>query len=342
MPGINPGGPVGTLSSPYLSGGIYPTVGGMNSQGQGLGGLGYFPPYYNPWMMGQLSPSASYLFGAASITQANSQYYLTIQQARLQAAYANQAQIDVRRRLFDQYAYERAYFMANLAPDVVRERDMVVALNRSRKDPPLTEVLSGDALNSLLNHLITEQGKGNRGPRVDLTEDSLKNINVSNGVGGNIGLLKDGGKLQWPLALQQEELAPAEKILDQLLPQAVQEVKFGNPLQVGMVKDIKAALQLLNDKVNEMAKGNMSSSQFVEARRYLNQLNMAFKGLTDPNAVKFFDKAWSAKGATVAELVKYLADNGLRFAPATQGDEAAYRALLTALQSYDNGISGSR
>jgi len=333
---------VGTLSSPYLGGGIYPTIGGMSAQSQGLGsGFGYFPPYYNPWM-GQLGPEAGYLFGAASITQANAQYMLTLQQARLQAAYANQAKIDVRRRLFDQFAYERAYFIDNFAPEVVRQREMVVALGRYKNNPPLTEILSGDALNGLLDHLVKLQGDGNRGPRVDLNEDTLKRINVSNGAGVNIGLLKDGGKLQWPLAMQQQELADVEKILDQLLPQAVQEVKFGNALQGSMAKDIRAALQLLNDKVNEMARGNMTPSQWVEARRYLNQLNMAFKGLTDSNAVNFFNGKWSAQGNTVAELVENMAKNGLRFAPATQGDEAAYRALHTALVSYANGISGSR
>ena len=37
----------------------------------------------------------------------------------------------------------------------------------------------------------------------------------------------------------------------------------------------------------------------------------------------------------VGELVKYMAKNDLRFAPAVPGDEAAYLALYRALAIYD-------
>ncbi len=341
MPVGNPGTQMGALSNPYLGGGSYPSIGGLSNGGYGGGGgYGYFPPYYNPWMMPYLSPSASYLFGAASITQANAQYMLTLQQARLQAAYANQAKIDVRRRLFDQLAYERAYFLANFSPEVVRKREMDIALSEARNKPPQVKILSADSLNSLLAHLIEQQGKGQRGPRVDLPEDILKRINVSNGTGANIGLLKDGAKLEWPLALQQAELREVEKRLADNIALAVKEVKFNNPLGRGLGTDIAEDLgKLTRDVDNMCANGSMGSSQYVEARRYLNQLNTAVKALTDPHAVNFFNDTWKAKGSTVAELVKNMDESGLRFAPATRGDEAAYRALHSKLVSYDANIT---
>ena len=40
-------------------------------------------------------------------------------------------------------------------------------------------------------------------------------------------------------------------------------------------------------------------------------------------------------GRSVQEIADYLVTNGLRFAPATINDEAAYRAIHTALASYD-------
>ena len=43
-------------------------------------------------------------------------------------------------------------------------------------------------------------------------------------------------------------------------------------------------------------------------------------------------------GKTVAELIKNMTADGLRFAPATQGDDGAYRALHNALNAYDSGI----
>jgi len=344
--GGNPAQPVtppaaqGTLSTPYLGGPTtYPVVGNMSSQGQGgyggFGGGGYGGFPFFPYM---IDPLTGFMFGSAAITNANAQYYLTIQQARLQMAYANQAAVDTRRKLFDQIVYERAFMAANYNPDVVRSREMEAALKNARNNPRDVEVWSGNSLNSLLAHLVKVQGSGIRGAQVALDEDVLKRINVTGGEGGNIGLLKEGGKLQWPLPMQRPEFTEVEEVLNQLLPEAVQEVKTGNQLKGNVSKDIRAALQLLNDKVNQ-AVNDMTPSEYVEARRYLAQLNAAFKILTDPNAAAYFNRKYAAQGKTVAELVKYMADNGLRFAPAKQGDEPAYKALQNALASYDENIA---
>lgn len=325
----------GALNTPYLGGATtYPVVGGMTSTGGagGYGGYGY------PFMPYMIDPLTGFMFGSAAITNANAQYQLTIQQARLQMAYANQAAIDVRRKLFDQIVYERAYMAANFNPDVVRNREMEANLNRARRNPPMVEVWSGEALNSLLAHLIKLQGVGNRGPQVSLDEDILKHVNVTSGNGGNIGLLKDGGKLQWPLSLQRPEFAMIEESLNDLFAEAVGEVKTGNQLKGNVSKDIQDKLEKLNNLLN-LTVNEMTPSQFVEASRYLAQLKAAFKALNDPNAASFFNRKWAAQGKTVAELVQYMSNNGLKFAPATQGDEAAYKALLNQLAAYDESMA---
>ena len=48
-----------------------------------------------------------------------------------------------------------------------------------------------------------------------------------------------------------------------------------------------------------------------------------------------FSKDFVGKGKTVQDLVDYMVQKGLRFAPAVSGDEAAYQALYSALQAYD-------
>ena len=53
----------------------------------------------------------------------------------------------------------------------------------------------------------------------------------------------------------------------------------------------------------------------------------------------YFNQKWVAKGKTVAELIQNMTAAGLRFAPATPGDEGAYRALHFALVAYDDGIT---
>src|SRR5262245_37192622 len=88
VPAVNPAAPVGALSTPYLGGPTtYPVVGSMSSNtgGGGYGGMGGYWPWFPI-----IDPVTGFLFGSAAITNANAQYELTIQQARLQMAYANQ------------------------------------------------------------------------------------------------------------------------------------------------------------------------------------------------------------------------------------------------------------
>jgi hypothetical protein len=80
----------------------------------------------------------------------------------------------------------------------------------------------------------------------------------------------------------------------------------------------------------------VASNEWIEGKRYLDQLQSAVQALQDPSAANYFNGNWSAKGNTVAELVNYMAQNGLRFAPATTGDEGAYQALYRQLADYSN------
>jgi hypothetical protein len=63
--------------------------------------------------------------------------------------------------------------------------------------------------------------------------------------------------------------------------------------------------------------------------------------LAQPDAVDYLNGKYKAKGKTVADLVKYMTDNGLQFARATPGAEAAYTTLYHALVAYDS-VGGSQ
>jgi hypothetical protein len=273
--------------------------------------------------------------GVAAVTTANAQWYATIQSARITQQQANQAAIETRRRMFDQIRYER---MSIPSPEDVRVREMEVALNRSRRNPPLAEIWSGEALNSLYNHLAKLQGQGYKGPLVPLDEDMLKHVNVTTGTAGNMGMLKDGGKLQWPAPLMRPEFGDARKTLSQLIPEAIQQVKFNNPVEGGVAKDIQAAENSLEDTLNKDI-NELTPSQYIEARRYLNGLKDGIRALQGEKAAEYLNGKYSAKGKNVAELVKYMSDNGLKFAAASPGDEGAYRALHFAMAAYDDGLS---
>jgi hypothetical protein len=292
-------------------------------------------PGWNPYMP-YWDPYSGILRGTADVINASGQYQQQVQSARILNEQVFSAQIDNRRRLIELIRWERA---TTPTPEDMRVREMEAYLSRSRRNPPMVEILNGDSLNALYNNMAKQQGAGLKGPRVDLDEDTLKRINVAPPLSnGNIGLLKDGGTLQWPLVLQRPEFADAQKALNNLLPEAVQQVKFNNPVRGGVLNDIRTQIQSMNDSLVKNI-NDLTPGQYIEAKRYLNQLNDAYKALQDPNAPNYFNQKWSARGKTVAELIKNMTDAGLKFAPASPGDETAYRALYFALISYDDGLS---
>ena len=70
----------------------------------------------------------------------------------------------------------------------------------------------------------------------------------------------------------------------------------------------------------------------------LGWIALAIAFLSEREAVKQINNTWNAKGENVAELLSYMIKEGLEFAPAAEGDEAAYTALYQALRDFEAGI----
>jgi hypothetical protein len=319
MPGL--GGGYSLSTDPFGTG-----AGFGGGYGSGLGGYGGYGAYY-----GDFSYSG-YLRGAADLTSATGKYWVSIQQARLMREQSRQAAIDTaRKRLAFEAELER---MRPMAQDV-RDREMATDLTRARRDPPMTEIFSGRALNDLLRSIKTN-GSLSRGPNITLEEDTLKNINL--GVPnsrGNVGMLRRE-RLDWPLPLQDPQFDEMRKKLSTKLAVAVTELK-GNDLQPSTVKDVNAYYRALTEKLNNSA-DELSPSQYIESKRFLNQLGDAVRVLSEPKAANFFNNTWTARGKNVAELVDHMKREGLQFAPATPGDEAAYASLYQALRGFEAAL----
>ena len=108
-------------------------------------------------------------------------------------------------------------------------------------------------------------------------------------------------------------------------------------MPAGLVRDMTNDLDKLNVRLNDSV-NDLSPSQYIEARRYLNQVGDAIAALSDPKVGAYFNQSWAGKARNVAELVNFLSRSGLRFAPATPGDEPAYNALWRALADFDAGM----
>jgi hypothetical protein len=335
--GANPGLGFGSLLNGG-GGGLTGTLLNSAAAGAGFGWGAGMGGWGTQWMM---NPYQGYLQGAADVTNANAKYQLTISQAKIVRQQAIQESIRTRRAMIEEAEYERAHMPD---PEKIRQRALERELDRARVSPPLTEIWSGRSLNALLRNAIAQQGMERdgqkvRGPNVPLNEDTLKSINPTAGdTRGNVGLLKDQGKLQWPQPLLNGAFKDAREDFSRHMKQAVNSIQVNNSPDDSTLSDLQADLKKLQASLDDNI-STMSPDQYVEARRYVKLLNNTITALKDRNVVNIINGAWALKGKNVAELVQHMRDKGLWFAPATPGDESAYTSLYYALAAFDAGMS---
>src|SRR5262249_53315965 len=92
-----------------------------------------------------------------------------------------------------------------------------------------------------------------------------------------------------------------------------------------------SAEEKLARKVNDIPVG-----EYLEAKRFLSNFQAARVALQNGEGAAFLKfQKWVRGGKTIQEVADYMVQEGLEFASAVAGDEAAYRALHSALASYN-------
>jgi hypothetical protein len=315
------------LTNPYASLSSSPYSGAGTS-----GDLNSNTPWPMPYYGYGESPLGGYMRGTADIVSAQGKWMVSLQQASQLKEQNRQSIIETRRKSFDEYFFERKN-----TPTFESDREAFnnQQLQRSLNNPPESEVWSGQALNDVLADLTKmDKDKGLKGPAVPLDEDLLRRINLAAGSGnGNAGLLKNDARLTWPLAMRDEAYKTDRELINSLAPEAVHQAVNGR-VDAGTLKELNSAAQRLRKTLADNI-GDMTTGQYTDASRFLGYLDDAIRVLGRPDAGDYFTRRYSAQGRDVAELVRNLTAKGLRFAPATPGDEAAYLALYRALATYD-------
>src|SRR5262249_2875971 len=193
------------------------------------------------------SPIGGYMRGYADVISSVSQGMIDEQQSRLVSEQVKQAKIDTRKKQFDEWLYER-----DKRPTVEddRERARIESIRRARNDPPVSEIWSGQALNELLVAIQQQQAQKVQGPPIPVDPNTVNHINVTSGAStGNIGLLRDGGNLQWPVVLQRPLFAEDRKRLNELAPTAYEQAKFG-PVRADTIDAMNTAVSNLNNAIS--------------------------------------------------------------------------------------------
>src|SRR5262249_41038938 len=83
---------------------------------------------------------------------------------------------------------------------------------------------------------------------------------------------------------------------------------------------------------------DMTPTENVQARRYIDQLTQAARTFEDPNVANYFNGKWTPQGQNIGDLVASMTRNGPRLAPAAPGNEPAYTALYQQIVRYNIGL----
>lgn len=308
-------------TSPYLSAGY---------------GLGTGSAYGSGYGSGYGDPLSGYLRGTADIINSEGRSQVSVQQADLMHEQVRRERLENRRRAFDLGLYERD---RTPTPEDERQKALKEQLQRSRNDPPVGEIISATALNILLAD-VQKKGDNAQEPAIPLDPDVLRHINIKSPSGrGNPGLLKDAGRCRWPLVFHGLPYQAERDALSDLTPRAYEQVVHGE-VAAGLLNSLTEAVHRLQEKLRDHVK-ELTPAEYSEGRRFLSAYQDALTLLRQPGAGDYFTRK-APRGQTIADLVRHMTREGLVFAPAVPGDEAAYRALHRALAVYDVADAGKQ
>jgi hypothetical protein len=290
---------------------------------------GYYPPYG----YGYGSRAGSTYTGLANLTAAAGQYSQDYQRARLLNQEAERSKIQTRQMLNDSLRYEEA--MRPKADDVAAQRKEQ-DLRRAMNDPPITEILSGEALNTLLKSAQKYQSMGAYGPSLSLEQDNLTKINVTTTGGSNVAMFRNNGKLTFPFVLRVPSFDEDRKSIQDGVYKALEEARSPDGVNPLTVRAITKSVDKLAGTVEKNAP-DMDLTDTIQANNYVAELRTNVAALKRPDVSQSLAMG-TPKGRTTGEMVSYMTKNGLIFGPSVSGDEGAYRALHNSLVAFNLGL----
>src|SRR5262249_49616412 len=122
--------------------------------------------------------------------------------------------------------------------------------------------------------------------------------------------------------------------LDPMLQEAV-SLAAQDMMTPTLYKQIdKGVKDITEDLRKQFHKEAIDGGDFLEGKRYLESLQNSIALLKSPNAPKIFGGAFVARGVTVDELAINMSSQGLKFAAAQPGNEAAYFSVYNSFKQY--------
>jgi hypothetical protein len=304
-------------------------------------GAGYVPPAayppaypgYPPYQV--LGPAGSYLSGASDVISSQGQFLVSKRQSEVIKEQAEQAKLDTKRKAIEEWQYEQA-----IAPKLseVQAKAQQEGYMQALGNPSEARIWSGEALNTLLRTVQQPGAAGGRAPSIPIDPDMVSKLNFTDGTNrGNLLFFSKGPKLEWPFVLRDPRFKDERDRVEALTAAAIRQAGAGE-IDFGTVKDLQNTTNKMLDDLKDRI-DDVTPSDYVKSKRFLNDLYKASHALGDAGAAKALAKKDLPPVGTVDQLVAMLTSQGLRFAPASTGNEAAYTSLYQSLRAFSVGSS---
>jgi hypothetical protein len=200
--------------------------------------------------------------------------------------------------------------------------------------PDPDQIVSGDALNQILQEIIRVEAKGAKGPSAFIPPLLMDDIRFGGSPAADLlNLARQGGNLHLPLAFDDPALVGLSTDLEKDFAAVAVAVQAGKSPDAAKIAKLEATFQKIQDVAPAVIK-DLPFDDASAARRFLNRMAGAIKALKSGAANGLIDPKWAAEGLTVAELVKHMTRHKLLFGPAPRGRDEAYSTLHRNLVTY--------
>jgi len=215
--------------------------------------------------------------------------------------------------------------------------------DRARNNPPTGEIMSGQAMNDILADLrkvATDKPDALPAVALPLDDKAKTHINLTRGT-GNIALLKPGDTIPWPTAFNGPEYEDQRAKLTARATAAVKQAQANGHVEVELTTPLATEVDAFQKELRRIAP-SLSFEQHREAKDFLNALDAAVVALQQPDVANYFNGKYALTAKTIPEMVRYMTQNALKFAPAAPGDEEAYTKLYNSMSAYDRSLKTAK
>ncbi len=155
--------------------------------------------------------------------------------------------------------------------------------------------------------------------------------------------------LTWPFVFATDaDFAGARNAMENAKAKALDELKANQGIspaaQTGLMSaadDLRSAFEEAKPRLLEQSTGDgVRVQQYLDARHFVQETRSSVYRLVAARQLADVMPTESYTGQTVDQLLTYMARQGLRFAPADAGGDAAYETVFRLMTDYYSGLHG--